>query len=241
MIDARRRRYARAEALEAAGGWTVALDDKPLNTPAGAALIAPNRAVAEEIAAEWAAQGARIDPFSMPFTRFGCTALDRVAPRRDAVIDDLAGYAATDLTLHRAESPEALRALEARAWDGFLDWCAERFGARLVPCAGIVARPQPPQALAALRGAVALRDEWALAALSELVALSGSLLIGLAVLEGARAPEEGWAASRVDEDYQIRQWGEDDEAAAAAARKRLGFLDAARLAALLRAQNGPSG
>jgi DnaJ-domain-containing protein 1 len=55
------------------------------------------------------------------------------------------------------------------------------------------------------------------------VALSGSLVIGLAAAEGMRPPEALWAASRIDEDWQIAQWGEDAEAAAAAGAARPGF------------------
>ena len=44
-----------------------------------------------------------------------------------------------------------------------------------------------------------------------LVALSGSLVIGLAVCPGSLDPETGWALSRIDEEWQIEQWGRDDE------------------------------
>jgi len=66
------------------------------------------------------------------------------------------------------------------------------------------------------------------------VAISGSLVLGLSVAEGAMAAEEAWAASRVDEDWQVEQWGEDAEAAEAAANKRAAFLEAARLIQLAR-------
>lgn len=71
-------------------------------------------------------------------------------------------------------------------------------------------------------------------ALHEFVALSGSLVIGLAVLEGRMGAEEAWALSRIDEDFQAEQWGEDEEAAAHAARRRKDFLQAETFLRLVR-------
>ena len=59
------------------------------------------------------------------------------------------------------------------------------------------------------------------------VAGAGSLVIGLAVLDRRLEPGDAWRASRVDEDYQCRKWGEDEEADEAAARARGDLLAAA--------------
>ena len=94
---------------------------------------------------------------------------------------------------------------------------------------------QPPESLARLAAVLETRDAFALAALHELVTLSGSLVLGFAVDEGAIAPADAWEASRVDERWQTEQWGEDAEAAALEAAKRADFEAAARLSRLLRA------
>jgi chaperone required for assembly of F1-ATPase len=99
-------------------------------------------------------------------------------------------------------------------------------GARLLPVTGVMPRPQPDASLAALRRAVEARDAFRLAGLAELVMLSGSLVIGLAVADRALGGAEAWPLSRVDEDWQAEQWGEDAEAAAAAERRRREFLAA---------------
>jgi chaperone required for assembly of F1-ATPase len=231
----RRRVWTRAEAAPAeSGGWTVLLDGRPLRTPGRAAFAAPSRAVAEAAAAEWDAQGETVDPRTMPVTRAVNTACDRVAPQIDAVRAEIAGYGASDLLCYRAPHPQALADRQAAAWDPWLDWAASRHGAPLVRGAGVAPVAQPAGSLARLAAALDALDPLALTALHELVALSGSLVLGLAVFEGALDPEAGWSASRVDEDWQTGQWGEDAEAADAAARRRADFLTAARLAATLR-------
>ncbi len=234
MAPPRRRVWTRAEARPAGAGWTVALDGRTIRTPAGRAFAGPTRAVAEAAAAEWAAQGEAVDPAAMPVTRALNTAIDRIAPHLDAVRAEVAGYGGSDLLCYRAPHPQALAERQAAAWDPWLAWARTRFGAPLVCAAGVMHVAQPAESLARLGAAVAARDAFALAALHDLTALSGSLVLALAVEEGALGWETAWETSRVDEAWQIEQWGEDAEPAAAAARKRADFAAAARLAALLK-------
>jgi chaperone required for assembly of F1-ATPase len=89
--------------------------------------------------------------------------------------------------------------------------------------------PQPSASIAALHAAVAEEDAFGLAALHELVSLSGSLVLGLAVSRGALEADAAWELSRIDETWQAEQWGRDAEAEAMAAVRREDFLRAARL------------
>lgn len=218
------------------GGFAVRLDARPLRTPGRAALLLPTRALAEAVAAEWAAQGERIEPAAMPLTRAANTAIDRVAPDPGPLLDELARFGAADLLCYRAEAPAALVRRQAAAWDPLLDWAADELGARLTVGAGIVFIPQPESSLAALRRQLAALSPFALTALSELVALSGSLVIGLAVASGRDAAAL-WEVACLDERWQAELWGEDAEAAAANRLKRGAFLSAERLLRLA----GPEG
>ena len=106
------------------GGFAITLDDKPVRTPSGRALVAPTRPIADAMAAEWKAQPENIDPLSMPFTRFANSVVDAVVDRVEAVADDIAKYLGSDLLFYRAGHPEALVAREAASWDPVLFWAA---------------------------------------------------------------------------------------------------------------------
>lgn len=229
-----KRFYDEAAAAPAENGdWTVHLDGRPLKTPGKALFLAP-LAVAEAAAAEWASQAERVEPLSMPVTRAVCTAIERIAPQREAVVNDIAAYGAADLLCYRAEEPDELIAREAGAWDPLLAWAADDLAAPLQVVHGVIHEAQPPQSLAALRDAVAAHTDLGLAALHELTTLSGSVVIALAVARERLEPDAAWANSRVDELFQTEKWGEDAEAAAAAAKKEADFLAAARLLAMVR-------
>lgn len=219
-------KQARAEACD--GGFTVTLDGRPVRTPAKAPLALPTRTMAEAVALEWDAQEKTVDPRTMPVTRGANAAIDKVATQRAEVLALLAEYGDSDLLCYRAAGPDELIAQQAAAWDPMLDWAAEALGARLLVGQGVMHVPQPPEALEELTAALSAFDNFALAAVHDLVSLSGSLVLALAVTEDVATVEQAWTTSRIDEHWQIAQWGEDEEAAAAEQLKRLAFCDAAR-------------
>lgn len=208
-------------------GWTVLLDGRQVRTPARSLLQLPTQALAEAVAAEWRAQDEVVQPARMPMTRSANAAIDKVARQRDEVVSYIAEYGATDLLCYRAETPPALVAQQAEAWDPLLDWAREAYGAELHKTIGVLPVAQPDASLNNLRAEVHLCDDFGLTALHDLVMLSGSLVIGLAAVARVQPAERLWDVSRIDEAWQISQWGEDAEAEAMARAKRADFLHAA--------------
>lgn len=191
--------------------FAVLLDGKKMRTRAKVPFLLPNQALAQVIASEWEDQEDTIKPQSMPVTRLAGTAIDRVAPARSHVIDELTAYAETDLLCHRADHPADLAARQDAAWQPLLDWAARTYSASLKVTVGILPQPQPEQALAALRGAVGGYGDMMLAGLHSATVGSGSLIIGLALAEGRIDAGGAFEASQIDETYQIERWGEDAE------------------------------
>jgi chaperone required for assembly of F1-ATPase len=227
------KRFWKVTTVEAVdGGWTIRLDARPVKTPAKALLVVPTEGLARAIAAEWDAQQGEVRPETMPFTRAANSAIDKVAVQFSDVVDIVAAYGDADLLCYRATGPEPLIRRQADAWDALLAWAAEHLSAPLVPTAGVMHVAQDAAALRALATRVAAMTPFQLAAFHDLVALSGSLVLAFAVTEGRLDPEAAWHASRIDEDWQIEQWGEDEDAAAAAVVKHAAFVQAARFYAL---------
>lgn len=232
---AARRFWKVVEVRAEAGGHAIRLDDRPLRTPYRAPLLAPTPALAEAVAEEWRAQGDLVRPDTMPFTRALNSAIDKVTPNHGAVADILADYAATDLLCYRATGPAGLVALQAATWGPYLDWAADRYAAPLRAVEGVMPHGQDPEALARLAGAVHALDPFALTALHEVVTLTGSLVLGLAGLSGRADGATLWRAARLDEAWQIAQWGADDEAEAAAEARGEAVEQALRFHAFSRA------
>ena len=199
------------------GGFGVLLDGRPVRLPGGTPLQVPTAILAAAIAEEWqragGQRGGEMSWNDVPLTRLAGTAQERIEPDRGAVADALAVYGESDLLCYRVDHPETLAQRQERAWQPWLDWVAERYGARLLPTTGIVHRRQDPAALAALRRALGEQSALALAALGIAIPALGSLVLGLALAEGALDAGMAHALATLDETFQAEQWGEDAEAA----------------------------
>ncbi|MEJ7927861.1 ATP12 family protein [Sphingobium sp. AN641] len=218
-----KRFYTDVSVTQGADGWSVALDGRPVRTPARALLALPNEALGQAVADEWRAQGDEILLESMPMTGLSNAAIDQIAPRRASFAQGVAAYGESDLLCYRADAPQTLVDRQAAAWDPLLDWARGRYDVTLRVTQGIIHVAQPPETLVRLGAAVAALDPFTLAGLSTLVSLTGSLVCGLALVEGAQDPDIIWAASELDEMWQVERWGEDAEAAARRARRHQEF------------------
>lgn len=224
MSEWKAKRFWKAvEITEAPEGYGIALDGRPVKTPAKRELLAPTRGFAQAVAAEWEAQEEIIAPQSMPFTRTANAALDKVAVQHAEVADMLAAYGDSDLLCYRAEQPAELVARQSERWDPLLAWAETALGARLEARAGVIHVPQDTQVLASLRARVHALSDFELAAFHDLVSLSGSLILGFAATQDVQTIQALWETSRLDELWQAEQWGKDDEAEAAAAIKQAAF------------------
>src|SRR5579864_8386893 len=228
-----KRVYTRVESRPVDGGWGVALDGRPMRTPGKNELVLPSEALAAAIAAEWHAQRDEIRPATMPLSRLAATAIDRTTAQRDLIVAETANYADTDQVCYRADHPPALAARQHAVWQQLIDWAAGRYGAALVVTSGVIPARQPSATLSAFGAIVAAQDDFRLTALHTLTATCGSLVIALALLEGRLDAASAFAASQLDETFQIEAWGEDAEAAARRRNIAADIEAAARFLALL--------
>jgi chaperone required for assembly of F1-ATPase len=224
-----KRFYDKAAVLERDGLFHVALDGRTARTPARNPLAVASQPVAEAVATEWQAQADRIDPARMPLTRLVNSALDGVADQHEAVRAEIVRYAGSDALCYRAGEPEALVALQNEIWEPIRRDVEARIGARFLLAQGIVFAQQPAQTLAAVARHVAdIPAPVALAGAHNVMTLTGSAILMLALAFGLRDADAVWTAAHLDEDYQIGIWGQDEDAAERRVIRRAEF-DAAVL------------
>lgn len=223
-----RRFWTTVDVAQTEDGFAVTLDGRFVKTPLKTPLTVPYKAMAEAIAVEWEAQGEKIDPLSMPVTRSANAALDKVWVQHAEVAALIAAYGENDLLCYRATSPKELIDRQAKHWDPILDWAAQALQAPLIPVAGVMHQDQPASSVAVLRALVERQNAFELTALHDLVSISGSLVIGFAAQQKAFDLSVLWYAAQLDENWQIEQWGRDDEADATSGKKRAAFEHADR-------------
>lgn len=227
------KRFYKTVSVGEEGGFTILLDGKQAKTPAKRPLVLPVRALAEKVAQEWDAQGNEIDPGKMPMTRLANLAIDQATEKATSIQEEILRYAASDLVLYRAGEPEGLVAAQSEHWDPVMRWARETLRANFILAEGVNFVSQPETALAAIE--VEIQDyppPFALAALASITQLSGSALIALMLGRGKLSAVQAWNAALVDEDWNMRQWGEDAEAVARRTARLSEFEAAAKMLAL---------
>ncbi|MDE3060543.1 MAG: ATPase [Pseudomonadota bacterium] len=191
----------------------------PLRTPAGSALRLPTRALAEAVAEEWQQHG-RFSAAKMPLTSLAYTAIDRIEGQKENIAEALLAFLDTDTLSHRASTQEKLFQRQKEQWDPILAWAEKTFGATWQLTQGVMPMDQPPALHDAIRRYLLRMDSMRLAAGCLLASLFSSLALALATLAGQLDTLEAFRLSRLEEDYQAEQWGEDSEAVSRAARLR---------------------
>lgn len=210
-------------------GFVVALDGKALRTPAKAQQILPSVAVAEMVSDEWRTIEENIDPERMPVTRWANSAIDKVTPQFAEVAAMLASYGETDLLCYRADGPDALVAQQAEVWDPVVQWAEDRFDVAIRTTDGLLPVAQDAESVRRLSAEIQRLSAFELAAFHDLVTLSGSLILALAVRDENISARAAWRAAHLDEDWQNAQWGVDEEAEKMRANKYSTFSVSAQI------------
>jgi len=227
---AAKRFYKNVSVASATEGFAVHLDGRTVKTPGGKPVLLPTEAAARLVADEYAAQGERIEPLTMPVMRLVNTAIDGVAADPQAVLEDILRFSSSDMVCYRADGPEALVARQAEAWDPILDWVRAALGARFFLAEGVIHVEQPRESIGALALHLRQRDDpFLLAALHVITAITGSALLALALEAGEIGKEAAWDAAHIDEDWNIEHWGLDAEAAQRRAIRKRDMMGAASL------------
>jgi chaperone required for assembly of F1-ATPase len=206
-----KRFYREVTVAPAEHGHQILLDGRPMRTPAKQLLAAPIAPLAQAIAEEWREQGEIIRPDAMPLTRLASTAIDRMPAQRQAAVEEVVAYADTDLVCYRAAEPFELVQRQHHAWQPMLEWLTETYGVKLAATTSIRPVAQPAAARTRLRDAIEELSDWPLVGLHMATTALGSVVLGLGLLHGRLDPDAAFAASLLDELYEIERWGRDAE------------------------------
>ena len=218
------------------GGFVVTLDGRQVRTPGRKIpIVMPAAAIATAMAEEWAAQGEFIDPATMPMVRLINSAVESGEETIPAFRKEIVKFASGDLMLYRADAPQELVSEQELAWDNALVRLARHFGVAFQPTIGVMHQPQPQATLDRLAEELEGENLLVLTALVNIAGLTGSGLLAIGLWHELFTPDDVWRAAHVDEDYQIAQWGEDEEAAERRAKRRVEFDTAVAVLDALRA------
>jgi chaperone required for assembly of F1-ATPase len=182
-------------------GWSILLDNRPVRTPSGQALLPQTKALALAIAKEWDDQQDTINPASMHLLQLQNTLQDRLADAQDGWRDDLLSYLETDLLAYHAPEPEALAARQQQIWMPWLDWLANKGLTKLPITTGFTAIKVPGDVAAYIEQRAREASPAQLLIWRHAAGLTGSSVLSLALIDGACSGADAYHATRVEEQF----------------------------------------
>jgi ATP synthase mitochondrial F1 complex assembly factor 2 len=108
---------------------------------------------------------------------------------------------------HRVEHPARLVRLQKKHWDPLIRWMKDEFDITMATTTAITPPEHPAETPAKVFELLESFDKWEFSALDSVTASTKSLVVGLAVLKNRLTIDEAYAAARVEEQYQIDEWG----------------------------------
>ena len=206
-----RRFYKKVEKFQDDDRWVILLDGKLIKTPARQTLFLPTITLAENIVLEWEKQDPEIDPLTMPFTGYAYSATDRSQPMKNQLINRICAYAQSDVLCYRVDKPIDLAERQEIEWQPILDWLSASRGIDLRVTSGINQVEQEPGVLELVKSNVSSFDQFQLTGLHAATIASGSIVLGLALIDKFIDFEKTQELSSLEELYQMEKWGRDIE------------------------------
>jgi ATP synthase F1 complex assembly factor 2 len=197
------------QTTDASCSYQVLLDGRPIRSPAQSSLKIPTEDLATIIALEWDSIGELIEPHLMPMMTAVSTVTDHLPKNRDLYYDELLKYLDTDTICIRAPpQEEELHALQKEKWDPLLHWMGDTLNCHLESTHALGKKPPHREDARSIAAAhMHTLSDFELQALLMFTTVCKSLSIGFALLHGKVSIEEGISAGRLEEEYQIKQWG----------------------------------
>ena len=195
----------------------ILLDKNLLKTPQEKDCLISNIRIAKDLLKEWSSIQDDIDFHNLPVTQICFSSLDRKRKEKIILLNKLTEYGMTDLLLYRDTSGTELEKLQSKKWDKLLDWTQNEFNLNFKIVNGIMPVEQPKENYNTFFNELEKLDCISLTALSDIVTLSGSLILGLLLLKKKIISKQAWSLAKVDEEWQRSKWGtlpeqvEDDE------------------------------
>ena len=195
----------------------ILLDKNLLKTPQEKDCLISNIRIAKDLLKEWSSIQDDINFHNMPVTQICFSSLDRKRKEKIILLNKLTEYGMTDLLFYRDISGTELEKLQSKKWDKLLDWTQNEFNIDFKIVNGIMPVEQPKENYNTFFNELEKLDCISLTALSDIVTLSGSLILGLLLLKKKIISKQAWSLAKVDEEWQRSKWGtlpeqvEDDE------------------------------
>jgi len=191
--------------------FEILLDKRILKTPMQKDLIFSNYKIAKETALEWDIDEKEINTENMVFYGLISTAIDKISNDKVSYIENLLGFINTDLICYRADGPNELVDLQNSSWNPIISFIKKYIDVELKFFIGVMPSKQSLEIFNRLKTLINSFSDIEISALHRMTNLTGSIFISICILKGDVLKNEAFELSFLDELYQAKNWGIEEE------------------------------
>ena len=191
--------------------FDILLDKRILKTPMQKDLIFSNYKIAKETALEWDIDEKEINTENMVFYGLISTAIDKISNDKVSYIENVLGFINTDLICYRADGPNELVDLQNISWNPIISFIKKYIDVELKFFIGVMPSKQSLQIFNRLKTLINSFSDIEISALHRMTNLTGSIFISICILKGDVLKNEAFELSFLDELYQAKNWGIEEE------------------------------
>lgn len=191
--------------------FEILLDKRILKTPMQKDLIFSNYKIAKETALEWDIDEKEINTENMVFYGLISTAIDKINNDKVSYIENVLGFINTDLICYRADGPNELVDLQNSSWNPIISFIKKYIDVELKFFIGVMPSKQSLEIFNRLKTLINSFSDIEISALHRMTNLTGSIFISICILKGDVLKNEAFELSFLDELYQAKNWGIEEE------------------------------
>ena len=194
--------------------FQLLLDKKVLNTPIQNKLIFSNYDIAYQTSLEWNINSDILNTDDMVFFSIYSTAIDKISIDRKLFIDEIMEFIDTDLICYRAQKPIELFELQKVKWNPVLLNIKSYIDLEISVFEGVMPRKQNIRVHNQIQKLIKKFTDLELSILYRITNITGSIFISLCVLKREIFHDDLFELCYLDELWQAREWGFEEEASA---------------------------
>ena len=191
--------------------FDILLDKRILKTPMQKDLIFSNYKIAKETALEWDIDEKEINTENMVSYGLISTAIDKISNDKVSYIENVLGFINTDLICYRADGPNELVDLQNSSWNPIISFIKKYIDVELKFFIGVMPSKQSSEIFNSLKTLINSFSYMEISALHRMTNLTGSIFISICILKGDVLKNEAFELSFLDELYQAKNWGIEQE------------------------------
>ena len=188
------------------------LDNKKLTTPMKKELVLPSEILVNEVLREWDQNSDNINIDDLVFYGVLSTAIDKVNLKKDAYVNDIIDFIDTDLICYRAESPNDLIALQNKSWNPILLLIEKYIDVKIKVFKGVMPSNQDQKVHTEIKKLISNLSDVQISVLHRITNLIGSIFLSLCILKKDLLKEDAFECSFLDELWQAKNWGHEEDA-----------------------------